>query len=55
VVEQAPLLNGLALNAFTFAQHGVAPGGIDVGSGEIVQALVVALVVVVLDEGGDLR
>ena len=55
VLEQAPLLNGLELDAFTSAQDGVTPREIGLGWGETVQAVVVALVIVVLEEGGDLR
>jgi hypothetical protein len=55
VVQQAPLLDGLALAGFTFAQDGLAAAEVDVGRGETVQALVVALMIVVLDEGFDLR
>jgi hypothetical protein len=51
MVQQAPLLDGLALNAVTLEQDGLAAAEVGVGRGEIVQALVVALVVVVLDEG----
>jgi hypothetical protein len=55
VVQQAPLLDGLALDAFTLEQDGLAAAEVGVGRGQVVQALVVALVVVVLDEGRDLR
>jgi len=35
------------------AEDGFRPAEVDVGGGEVAEALVVALVVVVLDEGGD--
>jgi hypothetical protein len=55
VVDQASLLDGLSLDAFAFEQDGLAAAEIDVGRGEVTQALVVALVVIVGDEGLDLR
>jgi hypothetical protein len=54
-VQQAPLLNSLVLDAFTFEQDGLSSAIINVGQGEVLQALVVALLVLVLDKGLDLR
>jgi len=53
-VLQAPLLNGLPFDPFSFHQDGLAAPVIDIGGREIAQALVIALLVVVLDEGLDL-
>ena len=50
-MQQAPLLDGLALDAFALEQDGLPSAEVDIGRGEVLQALVVALVVVVLDEG----
>ena len=51
---QAPLFDGLSLDPFSLQQDGLAAPEVDVGGGKIVEALVVASMVVVLDEGGDL-
>ena len=51
---QAPLFDGLSLDPFSLQQDGLAASEVDVGGGEIVEALVIAAVVVVLDEGRDL-
>src|SRR5207244_12275088 len=53
-VLQAAVSNGLSLDPFSFGQDGWAASEVDVGRGEIVDALVVAAVVVVVDEGRDL-
>ena len=53
-MSQAPVFHGLSLDPFSLQQNGVAAPEVDVGRGEIVEALVVAPVIVVLDEGGDL-
>ena len=55
VVHQASLLDGLALDAFAFEQDGLAAPEIDIGGREVAQALVVAPVIIVADEGLDLR
>ena len=47
---QAPVLDGLSFDPFPFQQDGVAAPEVDIGGREVVQALVVAPVVVVLDE-----
>ena len=51
---QAPLFDGLSFDPFSLQQDGLATPEVDVGGGEIVQALVIAPVVVVIDEGCDL-
>ncbi len=51
---QAPVLDGLSLDPFSFQQDGLAPSKIDVGGREVAQALVVTAVIIVLDEGLDL-
>ena len=54
-VEQAPLSDCLLLDALALEQNGLRSTEVDIGGCEIVQALVVAMVVVVLDEEVDLR
>ena len=53
-VEQASLFDGLALDPLAFLQDGPIPPEVDVGGREVAEALMVAVVVVVLDEGIDL-
>ena len=53
-VLQAAVGNGLSLDPFSLCQDGRPAAAIDVGRGEIVDALVVSAVVVVGDEGFDL-
>jgi len=55
LVDQAALLDGLSLDAFAVEQDGLAAAEMDVGRGQVAQALVVTLVIVVGDEGLDLR
>jgi hypothetical protein len=45
-VDQASPLDGLSLDAFAVEQDGLAAAEVDVGRGEVAQALVVALAVV---------
>ena len=54
MVLQAALSNGLSFDPFSFGQNGWPASQIDVGRGKIIDALVVAVVVVVIDKGGDL-
>ena len=54
LVDQAALLDGLAFDAFSVEEDGLAAAEVDICRCEIAQALVVALVVVVVDEGLDL-
>ena len=50
---QAAVLDGFHFDASPFGQDGFATAKIDVGRSEVADALVVAVVVVVVDEGGD--
>jgi len=49
-MHQAAVLDGFALDALAFQQDGLAPAEIDIRWGQIVQALVVAPVVILLNE-----
>ena len=51
---QAPMFDGLSLDPFTLFDDGWRPAEVGICRRHIVQALVVALVIVVLDEGFDL-
>ena len=51
---QAPVLDGPSFDPFPFQQDGLAPPEVDIGGGEVHEALVVAVVIVVLDKGPDL-
>ena len=51
---QASVGNRVSLDPLSFCQDTGAAPEVDVGWGEIVDALVVTAVVVVVDEGGDL-
>ena len=51
---QAPVGNGLSLDPLSFYQDTGAVPEVDVGWGEIVDAVVVTATVVVVDKGGDL-
>ena len=53
-VLQAPMFDGLSLDPFTLFDDGWCPAEVGVGGRHVVQALVVTLVVVVLDERLDL-
>ena len=52
---QASILDCDAFDPLSFMQDFCATSAVDLGGREIVQALVIAAVIVVLDEGGDLR
>ena len=52
---QAPQFDGPSLDPFSLQQDGLAAPGVDICWGEVVQALVIALMVVVTDERIDLR
>lgn len=52
---QAALSDGVSFDPFAFEQDGLAASEVDVGWGKIVEASVVSAMVVVLDEGRDLR
>lgn len=51
---QAPMLECLSFDPFSSLDDGGCPAEVGIGRCDVVQALVVALVVVVLDEGLDL-
>src|SRR5215208_5469160 len=51
---QASLLYSLSLYPFAFGENGLPTAEVDVGGREIAEALVIAGMIVVLDEGGDL-
>ena len=51
---QAPQFDVPSLDPFSLQQDGLAAPEVDVGWGEIVEALVVAPMIVVVDDGGDL-
>ena len=51
---QTPVLEGLSFDPFPFQQDGVTAPEVDIGGREVIQALVVAPVVVVLDEDAEL-
>ena len=53
-VAQATVGDGLSFDPFSFCQDGWPAPEVDVGGGKIVDALVLASVIVVVDEGGDL-
>lgn len=52
---QAAAFDGFAFDPFSLHQDGVATSEVDVGRGQIVDALVITAMIVMLDEGGDLR
>ena len=51
---QAPMFDGLAFDLLPFDQDGVAAPEVDVGGCEVAEALVVAPMIVMGDEGIDL-
>jgi hypothetical protein len=55
LMHQAAVLDGSALDAFTLQQDGLPPAEIDIRRGQVVQALVIAPVVILLDKGLDLN
>lgn len=52
-MDQAAVLNGLRFDLLSFCQDCRPAPEVDIGGGQIAETLVVAVVVVVLDEGGD--
>ena len=52
---QSSLFDGLAFDPFALKQDGLTASEVDVGRGEVLQALMVAVVIVVIDEAIDLR
>ena len=53
-VLQAPMFDGLSLDPLALFDDGFGPAEVGVGRGDVVEALVVAPMIVVLDEGLDL-
>ena len=53
-MERAPMLVAFPLDPFPFPKDGLVAPEVDVGGREFAEALVVAAVVVMLDEGVDL-
>src|SRR3546814_4002489 len=53
-VLQAPMLDGLSFDPFALLDDGCGPAEVGVSGRYVVQALVVALVIVMLDERFDL-
>ena len=54
MVLQAAIVDGLSFDPFPFDEDGVAASEVDVGGSEVVEALVIAPMVVAIDEGRDL-
>ena len=50
-VMQAPGLDSLSLDPFSLFQDGLSPSEVDIGRGQIIDALVIAVGVVVIHEG----
>ena len=53
-MQQASVGNGLSFDPFPFDEDGLTAPEVDVGRRQVTQALVVAQVIVVSDEGADL-
>ena len=53
LVLQSSLLDGVSFDPFSFQQDGLAASEVDVGRRQVLQALVVAAVIVVIDEAFD--
>ena len=53
-MKQAPVFDGRSFDPFSLFQNGFTAPEVDIGRGEVLQALVIASVVVVLDERVDL-
>ena len=53
-VLQAPVFEFLSFDASTFFEDLSAPGEVDIRRGQVLQALVIAMVIIVLDEVADL-
>ena len=53
-MKQAPMFDGMSFDVPTFGEDVLAPAKVDVRWGQIVQALMVALMIVVLDEAPNL-
>jgi len=53
-VMQAPGLDSLSFDPFSLFQDGLSPSEVDIGRGQIIDALVIAVGVVVIHEGFNL-
>ena len=53
-VMQAPGLDSLSFDPFSLFQDGLSPSAVDLGMGHIIDALVLAVGVVVIHEGFNL-
>ena len=51
---QTTVCNGLAFDPFAFEENGLGPSEVDVGRGQVVEALVISSMIVVVDERRDL-
>ena len=51
---QATVCDGVALDALTFGEDSLSPAEVDISRGQIADALVIADMIVMFDEGGDL-
>ena len=51
---QATVCDGGTLDVLMFGDDGIGPADVDVGRGEVIDAFVIADVIVVFDEGTDL-
>ena len=49
-MKQAPRFDGLLFDPFSLFQDGLAASEVDIGRGEVLQALMVAVMVVVIDD-----
>ena len=54
MVLQAALQDGLSFDPLSLEENGLGPSEVDVRRGQVADALVIAVMVVVLDEGVDL-
>ena len=54
-MKQAPGFDGLSFDPFSLFQNGLATSEVDIGRREVLQALVIAPMIVVLYEGVDLQ
>ncbi len=52
---QSSLFDGVAFDPFALKQDGLSASEVDIGRCQILQAFVVALVIVVIDEAIDVR
>ncbi len=53
-MKQAPGFDGLSFDPFSLFQNGLASPEVDIGRGEVLQALVITFVIVMIDKCIDL-